>query len=154
MQIISDLLWAADGVNRKDSGGRTAPAAMDVQEIDIYLAMDSGLYIYDHKNNALIQTVPRDIRLATGKQEFVKDAPLNLVFVADMERTGKFGAQAEFYAACDTGFISQNVYLYCASVGLATVVRGWFDAAELAKAMQLKPSQKIILAQSVGYPAK
>ena len=152
LQVISDLLWAASGINRKEKNGRTAPTAMDCQEIDIYVATESGLYIYDPIKNMLIQIVAQDIRAVTGKQAFVKDAPLNLIYVADLSRAAKMGTQAEFYAYCDTGFISQNVYLYCASLGLSTVVRGWFDPAELAKAMQLKTNQKIILAQTVGYP--
>lgn len=152
LQVISDLLWSAFGINRRESNGRTAPAAMDCQEIDIYVALGSGLYVYDPGKNMLIQALAQDIRAVTGKQAFVKDAPVNLIYVADLERAKKMGAQATIYAACDTGFISQNVYLYCASAGLATVVRGWFDAAELAQAMKLKPNQKIILAQTVGYP--
>jgi SagB-type dehydrogenase family enzyme len=152
LQVISDLLWAASGINRKESNGRTAPTAMDCQEIDVYVAMESGLYLYEPVKNMLIQITAQDIRAATGKQEFVKDAPVNLIYVVDLSKAIKMGAQVEFYAACDTGFISQNVYLYCASAGLSTVVRGWFDQAELAKAMKLKPNQKIMLAQTVGYP--
>jgi len=152
LQVISDLLWAASGINRKEKNGRTAPTAMDCQEIDIYVATESGLYIYEPFKHMLVQVVAQDIRAVTGKQAFVKDAPLNLIYVADFSRAATMGTHAEFYAYCDTGFISQNVYLYCASSGLSTVVRGSFDQVELAKAMQLKTNQKIILAQTVGYP--
>ncbi|MCX5703976.1 MAG: SagB/ThcOx family dehydrogenase [Candidatus Omnitrophica bacterium] len=152
LEVISDLLWAAGGINRNESGGRTAPTAMNCQEIDIYAAMDSGLYLYEPVKNRLTQILAQDIRAVTGRQEFVKNAPLNLIYVADLSRAAKMGAHFEFYAGCDTGFISQNVYLYCASAGLSTVVRGMFDQAELAKAMKLKPNQKIILTQTVGYP--
>jgi SagB-type dehydrogenase family enzyme len=151
VQMISDLLWAAYGVNRAESKGRTAPSAMNVQEIDIYVAFSSGLYLYDPFKNTLELIVAEDIRSVTGKQPFVKEAPINLIFVADFSRVPKLGSNKEFDAACDAGFISQNVYLYCASAGLSTVVRGWFDEGELYKAMKLKSNQKIILTQTVGY---
>jgi len=151
-QTISDLLWAAFGVNRVESKGRTAPSAMNVQEIDIYVAFSSGLYLYDPLNNTLELIVAEDIRAVTGTQSFVKEAPINLIFVADFSRTEKLEGNKEAIAACDTGFISQNVYLYCASSGLSTVVRGWFDKKELSGVMKLKPGQKIILTQTVGYP--
>jgi len=151
-QVISDLLWAAYGVNRVESKGRTAPSAMNVQEIDIYVAFPSGLYLYDPFKNTLELIVPEDIREATGTQAFVKDAPVYLIFVADFSRTEKLEGDKESIAACDAGFISQNVYLYCASSGLSTVVRGWVDRDRLSKSMRLRPSQKIILAQTVGYP--
>lgn len=153
LQVISDLLWAANGINRLDSGHRTAPSAMNMQEIDIYLAKADGLYLFDAKQNMLIPVAGEDIRALTGKQPFVKDAPINLIYVADLSKMGKIsGSDADFYASADTGFISQNVYLYCASAGLATVVRSMMDKAALAKAMKLSPDQKIMLAQTVGYP--
>ncbi len=152
LQVLSNLLWAASGVNRKESGGRTAPTAMNCQEIDIYVAMESGLYLYEPSKNTLIQIAGQDIRAATGRQPFVKDAPANLIYVVDLRKAAKFGERTEFYAAADTGFISQNVYLFCASEGLATVVRELFDAQSLTKAMQLGPDKKIILTQTVGYP--
>jgi nitroreductase len=101
----------------------------------------------------LIPVVSGDMRGLTGSQPFVKDAPVNLIYVADLTKMGKSSPQdADSTASADTGFISQNVYLYCASFGLATVVRGWVDKPALAKAMKLRPGQKIILAQTVGYP--
>ena len=152
-QTLSDLLWAADGINRPDSGGRTAPTAKNMQEIDVYAAMTDGLYLYNAKANTLEGVLAGDIRAATGGQPFVKDAPVNLVYVADASKmAGMPQDAADFYSATDTGFISQNVYLYCASAGLATVVRGWVDKPALAKAMKLRPDQKVILAQTVGYP--
>ena len=151
-RMLSDLLWAAYGVNRVESKGRTAPSALNVQEIDIYVALSSGLYLYDPFKNTLELIVAEDIRGVTGTQPFVKEAPIDLIFVADFSRTEKLEGDKETIAACDTGFISQNVYLYCASSGLSTVVRGWFDEKELSRAMKLKPNQKIILTQTVGYP--
>ncbi len=154
MQVLSNMLWAACGINRPD-GKRTAPTAMNKQEIDVYVALEQGLYLYDARANTLIPVVAGDIREATGKQAFVNDAPVNLVFVADYARMGGMPDDIkDFYAATDTGFISQNVYLYCASEGLATVVRGYVDKAACHSAMKLRPDQKIILAQTVGYPKK
>ena len=153
LQVISDLLWAADGMNRPESAHRTAPSAMDMQEIDIYVAKVDALYLYDAKVNSLIPVVLGDIRASTGKQPFVQDAPINLIYVANLTRkSGLSPVDADFYAATDTGFISQNVYLYCASAGLATVVRGSIDKPALARAMKLRQDQKIILTQTVGYP--
>ncbi len=153
LQTLSDLLWAASGINRPDSGHKTAPTAMNMQEIDIYVAMADGLYLYEAKANVLIGVLSEDLRAVTGKQPFVKDAPVNLIFVADHAKMGDMSAaDQDMYAATDTGYISQNVYLYCASAGLATVVRGWIDRPALEKAMKLRPGQKVILAQTVGYP--
>jgi len=153
LQVISNMLWAACGINRLDSGHRTTPSAMNMQEIDIYLAKADGLYLFDAKQNMLLPVAGEDMRALTGKQLFVQDAPLNLIYVADLSKMSKLSAaDADFYAATDTGFISQNVYLFCASSGLATVVRGMIDRPALAKAMKLRPHQKIILAQTIGYP--
>jgi len=155
LQVLSNLLWAAFGINRPDSGKRTAPSAMNWQEIDIYVAAADGLYLYDAKAHLLQPVLSDDIRAMTGRQPFVKEAPINLVYVADFSRTGTASQEEkELYSAADTGFISENVYLYCASEGLATVVRGSMDRGALAKVMRLRPDQKIILAQTVGYPKK
>jgi SagB-type dehydrogenase family enzyme len=154
-QVLSNLLWAAFGINRQDTGHRTAPSARNWQEIDIYVATDEGLYVYDAKGHQLQQVLTGDIRNLTGQQAFVKEAPVNFVYVADFSRmTGAQKEDKEFYSAADTGFISENVYLVCASEGLATVVRGSIDRQSLAKAMKLRPDQKIILAQTIGYPKK
>jgi len=154
LQVLSNMLWAANGINRPD-GKRTAPTAMNKQEIDVYVALAEGLYLYDAKENKLIGVLAKDLREATGKQPFVKDAPVNLVFVADYAKMGNMpDSQKDFYAATDTGYVSQNVYLYCASEGLATVVRGMVDKPACSAAMKLRADQKIILAQTVGYPKK
>ncbi|MCE5249691.1 SagB/ThcOx family dehydrogenase [bacterium] len=154
-QVLSNLLWAAFGINRPESGKRTAPSAMNWQEIDIYVASAEGLYLYDPKAHSLNPVVAGDIRAQTGRQPFVTEAALNLIYVADFSRTGNAAQeQCDFYSACDTGFISQNIYLFCASEGLATVVRGGLDRTALAEAMKLREDQKIILAQTVGYPKK
>jgi SagB-type dehydrogenase family enzyme len=155
LQVLSNLLWAAFGINRPETGKRTAPSAMNWQEVDIYVALPEGLYVYDAKAHRLIPILVEDVRGATGGQPFVKGAPLNLVYVADLARTKDAGAEEKnFYTTIDVGFISQNVYLFCASEGLATVVRGTVDRPALAKLMKLRPEQKIIVAQTVGYPKK
>ena len=155
VQVFSNLLWAAFGVNRPGEGNRTAPSARNWQEIDIYVAMAEGLYLYDAKNHVLNPIILKDMRALTGKQDFVKDAPLNLIYVADFSKMGSASEEdKKLYSAADTGFISQNVYLFCASEGLATVVRGSVDRETLAKAMKLRADQKIILAQTIGYPKK
>jgi SagB-type dehydrogenase family enzyme len=154
-QMISNLLWAAYGINRPDSGNRTAPSARNWQEIDIYLANAEGLYLYDAKSHALSPVLSKDIRAVTGVQNFVESAPINLVYVADLSKIGSASSEDKtFYSAADTGFISQNVYLFCASEGLSTVVRASIDRHKLAGIMKLKSNQKIILAQTIGYPNK
>jgi len=152
---LSGLLWAAFGVNRPQSGGRTAPSARDWQETDVYVARADGLYLYDAQSQALKVVLAKDIRAATGRQAFVAQAPVSLVYVADTARMGKATEQEKgFYPAADAGFIAENVYLYCASRGLAVGVRGSIDRPALAQAMGLRPEQKIMLAQSVGFPTK
>ena len=154
-QVLSNLLWAAWGVNRPDSGRRTAPSASNRQEVEIYVTTAEGLYLYDAKAHRLQPVLTKDLRAATGRQPFVGEAPVNLVYVADYSKMGKGSDEDKaLTAGADTGFISQSVYLYCASEGLATVVRGMVDRPALAKAMNLRPDQRIILGQTVGYPKK
>ena len=154
-QVLSNLLWAAFGINRAGSDMRTAPSASNRQEIEIYVATAGGLYLYDAKAHALEPVLSDDIRAFTGRQAFISEAPVNLIYVADTAKMGRATTEDKmFYAAADTGFISQNVYLYCASEGLATVVRGSIPRTVLAPIMKLGADQSIILAQSVGYPKK
>ncbi len=152
--LLADLLWAANGYNRPESRHRTAPPAHNRQEIDVYVALGSGLYLYDAEDNQLLLVKAEDLRTVTGEQDFVAVAPVDLIYVADHARTRDAvdRAEAEFYATIDTGFIAQNVYLFCASKGLATVVRGRVPRPRLASLMGLKPEQQIIVAQSIGYP--
>ena len=155
LQELSNLLWAGCGINRPDSGKRTAPTAVNWQEIEIYAAMTNGLYLYDAKAHQLTPALNEDVRLLAGKQRFVQTAPVVLIFVADEARMGQRSDHDKaFYSATDTGFVSQNVYLYCASEGLATVVIGMVDKPALAAKMKLRPEQKVILTQPVGYPTK
>jgi len=153
MQTLSNLLWAAFGINRPD-GRRTAPSAKNWQETDIYVATADGVYLYDAKKNALDTIVTRDIRAMTGTQAYVKDASVNLIYVADYSKVNAEGFDRQMLVGADTGLISENVYLFCASEGLATTVRASIDRDGLAKELKLRPDQKIILAQAVGYPKK
>ena len=151
-QVMANLLWAAFGVNRPD-GRRTAPSAMNWQEIDVYISTNGGLFLYDAPMQTLKAISQEDIRDKTGTQSFVKNAPVNLIYVADMSRVKQVeGENRILWIGADCGFIAQNVYLYCASAGLACVVRGSIDKSPLAKAMNLRPDQKIILSQTIGYP--
>jgi len=151
-QDISNLLWAAFGINRSESGKRTAPSAMNWQEIDVYAVMENGSYLYDSKTHSLKQISSKDNRKLAGTQDFVKDAPLNLIYVADYSKTSKASESDNLlYSGADAGFIAQNVYLFCASENLATVIRGSVNREKLSDELKLKKNQKIILAQTVGY---
>jgi len=150
-QQISSLLWAAFGINRPD-GKRTAPSAMDRRETDIYVLLKSGAYVYFAASNKLDLVVTNDIRALGGMQSFVKDAPVTLVFVADLAKEGSNNENSRSFVNLDVGYISQNVYLFCASEGLATGARAMVDRAALGQKLKLRTNQLIILAQSVGYP--
>lgn len=152
-QVLSDLLWAACGVNRRELGGRTAPSAMNGQEIDLYVATAEGLWLFEHVPHRLRRVQASDVRRVTGYQDFVDEAPLDLVMVADHARMKRVPAsKRESYASVAAGAIAQNVYLFCASAGLATVTRAWFDRAALTRAIGLGPDQQIVLTQTVGRP--
>jgi nitroreductase len=150
-QVLSDLLWAAGGINRHEVDGRTAPSAMNAQEVLLYVAMPQGLFLYEPKPHALQRVVDSDVRRVTGNQDFVDTAPLDLVFVADHSRMKLVPAgQRQTYAHATAGAMAQNVYLYCASEGLATVIRAWFDRDALARAMGLQADHQLLLSQTVG----
>ena len=151
-QVLANLLWAGFGINRPGNGHRTAPSAMNSQEVDLYVALPEGLYVYEAKPHQLKPVLDKDLRARASGQPFATNAPVVLIYVADLPRLTKSRPERrEFYAAIDTGCISQNVYLCCASEGLATVVFD-LDRPPLAAAMKLGPEQQIILAQAVGYP--
>jgi len=152
-QTLSNLLWAAFGINRP-SGDRTAPYWRHIMVIDVYLAMADGVWLYEPRTHELQRYMPDDIRAATGLQDFVAAAPLNLLYVAHGERmTDIKPEERRLYSSVDSGFIGQNVYLYCASEGLATVFRGAIDYAKLAQTLKLPDQQFVTFAQTVGYPA-
>ena len=148
---ISNLLWAAFGINRSD-GKRTAPSSRNRQETDIYVLLGEGAFIYDAAYHRLNQVIPDDIRALGGTQPFVKDAPVTLVFIADLSRMGDGPAEEKMNTAnIDVGYISQNVYLWAASEGLVTGARGSVDKQALGARLKLKSTQVIIIAQSVGF---
>jgi len=152
VQVLSDLLWAAFGVNRP-SGDRNAPYWRHIMVMDIYVAMADGVWLYEPKAHTLLPHLKDDIRAQTGLQDFVATAPLNLVYVAHGERmTDVSSEERRLYASVDTGFIGQNVYLFCASEGLATVFRGAVDYPKLSRILQLPDQQFVTFAQTVGYP--
>ena len=144
IQTISDLVWAANGFNREAK--RTAPSSQDRQEIDLYVFLKTGIYFYDAKNHQLILKTAGNHQAKTGGQPFVEVAPLNFVFVANLDKASNRDA-----ALIDCGFISQNIYLFCASEGLISVVRGSIDKDELHKLLGLSENQEALLGQTVGY---
>jgi len=152
LPVLSDLLWAAFGVNRP-SGDRTAPYWRHIMVIDVYVAMADGVWLYEPKSHTLQPYLSEDIRAVTGLQDFVATAPVNLVYVAHGERMEDASPEDKrLYASVDTGFIGQNVYLFCAANRLGSVFRAAVDYPKLAKAMKLPEAQFVTFAQTVGYP--
>jgi nitroreductase len=154
-QTLANLLWAAWGVNRPD-GRRTAPSASNKQEIEIYVTLPGGTYVWDAKANVLNPVSPGDHRAETGTQPYPGTAALNLVYVADMTKVSRPATdpQAMLNVGANAGFIAENVYLFCASEGLATVVRASIPKEALAKTLSLRDTQVIVLAQTVGVPKR
>jgi SagB-type dehydrogenase family enzyme len=151
-QVLSNLLWAAYGVNRPVTLGRTAPSALNAQEIDVYVALAGGIYIYDARAHTLHLVSDVDARRVTGYQDFVDEAPLDLVYVSDGAHLATISEQTRaLYAAASAGAIAENVYLYCASAGLATVLRAFLDHRSLAQALGLGKHERVLFAQTVGY---
>jgi SagB-type dehydrogenase family enzyme len=150
-QQMSNLLWAAYGVNRPN-GYRTAPSARAVHEYDIYIIKNDGWYVYDADQHAMLKMGNENLQEHAGSQDYVQTAPVNLVFVADFDRMEVYNEEMKvFYSATNVGFISQNIYLWCASEGLGTVVRGLIDKGKAKEVLKLRPNQQVILAQTVGY---
>ncbi len=156
MPVLSSLLWAALGVNRDHPDYRTAPSTRNCNAIELYVVTEKFTYLYDPVKHRLSLVMQGDLRAATGMQEFVGHAPLNLVYVADYSKyPGDFTDEKKLTASCaDAGFIGQNVYLYCASAGLGCVFRAMVDKNTLHDQMCLPALKKVIYAQTVGYPAK
>jgi len=151
-QELSDLLWAADGINRPESGKRTAPSAMNWQDMDIYVVLPSGIFLYMPKENILKLKKAGNYMKNAGKQDFVENAALNLVFVSDLSKMKDAKKEDKIlYAGIHAGAVTQNVYLYCASAGLNTVTRRSIDIEKLSSIMELSSDQVIVLAQTVGY---
>ena len=151
--VLSDLLWAAFGINRS-TGDRTAPYWRHIMVIDLYVARDDGVWFYDPSSQALVSHLQEDVRSHTGTQDFVAGAALDLVYVARGERmTDVSPEDRRLYASVDSAFIGQNVYLYCASQGLGTVFRGAVNTEELGRILKLPKEQFVTFAQTVGHAA-
>lgn len=158
-QQLSNLLWAGWGINRADINKRTAPSSMNRQEIDVYVTLHEGLYLYVAESHMLKMINNKDLRSLTGSQSFVADAALNIVYVADLAKRGKklddeILDKDLLSSWANTGFIAQNIYLYCASANLGCVVRGLVPHEQLAIEMGLRSNQRIILSHTVGVPKK
>lgn len=152
-QELSNLLWAADGVNRPDLKKRTAPSAMNWQEVDIYVFLKSGIYLYDAFQMELKPVLAGDYRAKAGTQAFVAEAPLNLVLVADYSKMGRAKEEDKpVYAAADAAFIGENVYLFCSSFDLNCVLRASVDKEALTTLLKLTADQKPVFGISIGYP--
>lgn len=153
MADLSDLLWAANGVNRPESGKRTAPSAMNKQDVDVYVVLPQGTYLYDAKAHQLNLVSEGDHRDAVaGGQPFVRTAPVSLVLVSDVARMGDAkDSHALLMCAVDTGIVSQNISVFCSAANLATVPRASMDEAKLRTVLKLKDSQKPLMNHPVGY---
>lgn len=154
LQQLSEVLWAADGVNRPD-GKRTSPAAMAKYAVDIYVVLPEGVYLYDVAKHELKPIAKGDYRKQAGRQDFVYTAPLNLVYVINLKNWENLKRpvprkKRDRWIILEAGFFVQNVYLYCASEGLGTVVRGYIDEDKFSKVIRVKP-ERVILAQTVGH---
>ena len=153
-QLLSNLLWATIGLSHPERDGLTVPNARNRHEIDVFVITPEGAYRYDIQNHALKTVLTGDIRALAGKQDFVATAPLNLIYVADYSRMPDLNTEQQLvYSSTHVGFSAQNAYLFCTSAGLATVVRGSIDREALGQALGLTTQQRIILGQSVGFPA-
>ena len=153
-QDLSDLLWAANGINRPD-GKRTAPTARNLQEVEVYVIFPEGAYWYDAKGHALNPVSAGDFRrsVAAG-QDFVASAPLSIVLVADMSKYGNMSEPSKLMAAVDVGIVCQNINVACAGLGLATVPRATMDQAALKTVLKLKDTHLLLMNNPVGYPKK
>ena len=152
MQDLSDLLWAANGINRPD-GRRTAPTASNRQEIDVYAIMPEGAYLYDAQDHSLKPVASGDHRgLVAMAQDFAKTAPVCLVIVINLEKLGDATAErTKLMGAVDAGIVCQNINIFCSAVGLANVPRATMDTAELQKVLKLSATQLPIMNNPLGY---
>lgn len=152
-QVISNILWAANGLNRPEENKFTSPTAMNMQELDIYLAKEDGLYFYNPIEHSIKKIHENDIRKETGTQVFVGTADFELIIIADTKKMSKVQdpAKYNFYASRDAGYVSQNIYLICASEEIGTVARGSFDNDKIIKLMNLDNSKFVTLVHTIGF---
>jgi len=160
LQDLSDLLWAGNGINRPESGKRTAPSAVNSQDVDIYVCRADGAYLYDAVSNSIKQVSTQDLRpLFEGNRP--TGAPVILLLVSDISRYNGYkpenteaNARTNSMATLDAGIVSQNIGIFCAGTGLGTVPRASMDQNGIRKALKLKDSQSAWLNLPVGYPKK
>lgn len=153
LQELSDLVWAANGINRPEKSGRTAPSSMNAQDVDLYVILPEGAYSYDFKKHLLVPVAKGDFRaLVTAQQAEMATAPLFLILISDLSRLKGTDENINMQKACmDVGTVSQNISLFCSGTGLVTVPRASMNQAELRKVLQLKDSQKLIMNHPVGH---
>lgn len=154
-QDLSDLLWAANGINRPEKGLRTAPSAHNAKDIDLYVFTKEGVYLYNPEKHSITMLKKGDFRSQIGKQKYVVDAPVSLILVSDIRRFKKANKEICLnWAALDAGMVSQNISLFCTSANMGTVPRTFFDEDKIKKVLELNPSQHIMLHHPVGYLAE
>jgi SagB-type dehydrogenase family enzyme len=153
-QDLSNVLWCANGINRPNTGSRTSPSARNAQDVDVYVILKEGSYLYEPKKNQLLLVASGDFRKNAGVQPYVATAPVNLIYVSDTAKLdfAKDREQVVLTAAVEAGHCSQNVYLYAASAGLSAVTRTSLDTNKMAEILKLKPQQLVIMGQTIGYP--
>ncbi len=156
-QDLSDVIWAANGINRPADGKKTAPSAMNKQDIDIFVIMEKGAYLYEAKTHSLKPVVAGDYRPLIGdSQPYINKVPVCLLMVSDLAR---FDMKMDIeikkqWAAFDAGIISQNISLFCSGCGFVTVPRAFMKKDELKKVLNLSNTQEPMLNNPVGYPLK
>lgn len=150
---LSDLLWATNGINRPEEGKRTAPSAMNKQDVDVYVVLPEGTYLYDAKAHQLNLVAEGDHRGAVaGGQAFVKSAPVSLLLVSDLSRLGDAkNTHTQLMGAVDAGIVSQNISIFCSAAKLATVPRASMDTAKLKSVLKLTDTQLPLMNHPVGY---
>ncbi len=152
IQDLSNLLWAASGINREETKLRTAPSARNWQDIEIYVFLKEGVFLYDPVALLLNPVLAGDHRAATGMQDFVGIAPVNLVLVSDQAKMTNANPESmDTYSWSDASFVAENVYLFCSAFDMGCVVRGMIDRDAVAKLLKLRPQQKVVYGQTVGY---
>lgn len=154
LQDLSDLCWAAWGFNRKDK--RTAPSSMNKQEMDLYVILAKGAYLYNASEHRLDLIKKEDLRSYCGKQDFVAKAPVNFIYVANLEKAGiksseEITAVKMYPSHANSAFMAENVYLVSASKGLGCVVRAWIETDKLETILELNKLQKVIIGQTIGH---
>lgn len=156
-KVLANLLWAANGINRKKSGKQTAPSSHQLREIEIYIVTAEGGFMYVPEKHALKRIHSLDMHQAVAEQTYVRNAPVSLIYVADFKKFGPHRDNPEREAlkkqisSTHCGFIGQNVYLFCASTGLNCVFHGWMDGGKIHEMLRLDNRKHVLFGQAIGY---